>query len=177
MRKTLLLGGCFAAFGLVLVFGGSSKIADDLRPSMAEEIGQARVAREQAAPPQRMTQSANLPSLPAASTTGGVVWATSSTATSNTLALITTNAVGYIICDSRGICQATSAPPAFSMSCTEDACEVNAYGSGTGSAKAMLEKIANRSMRIEVVTHGQACQVQRETIQPKPKEDLVAQAQ
>lgn len=68
----------------------------------------------------------------------------------------------------------TARAPELWMSCDADACV--ARGLDAERAKAMLERIANRSMRVEVVVHDAACNAQREMIEPRPRQDLVAEA-
>jgi hypothetical protein len=66
-----------------------------------------------------------------------------------------------------------SARPTLSISCDADSCSARGWGASMDDARAMLERIANRSVRIEVaVDLGQRCQVQRETI--PAREPLVA---
>jgi hypothetical protein len=62
--------------------------------------------------------------------------------------------------------------PHLSISCDEDTCNARAWRANLDDAKSMLERIANRSVRIEV-TVDQRCQVQRETI-PAREPELVA---
>jgi hypothetical protein len=118
---------------------------------------------------------------------GGVIWATTS---GNIMTNGATTSAYASQCDDRANCIAVPANnittigttisvapprPVMSVSCADDACVVHGLGS-MDDAKGLLEKIANRSMRVEVAVHDAACNVQRETIQPKPKEDLVAEA-
>lgn len=62
--------------------------------------------------------------------------------------------------------------PQLRISCDEDACRASVRHASMDEAKAMLERIANRSVRLEVVV-SQRCQVQRETI--PAREPLVAE--
>jgi hypothetical protein len=61
--------------------------------------------------------------------------------------------------------------PQLQISCDEDSCSARVRHASMDEAKAMLERIANRSVRIEVAV-DQRCQVQRETI--PAREPLVA---
>src|SRR5262249_15770727 len=113
----------------------------------------------------------------------GTVWSTS--ASTNTISIsastgtvTTANAISYMVCDGRGVCvtqtAVASAPPrpSLTISCDEESCSVRGHGD-MANAEAMLEKIANRSVRVEVSV-DQACHVQRKTIERK--QDLVADA-
>ena len=62
--------------------------------------------------------------------------------------------------------------PLLSISCGEDACSARSWHPSVDDAKSMLERIANRSVRIDVSV-DQRCQVQRETI-PAREPELVA---
>jgi hypothetical protein len=62
--------------------------------------------------------------------------------------------------------------PQLRISCDEDSCSARVRHASMDEAKAMLERIANRSVRLEVVVN-QRCQVQRETI--PTREPLVAE--
>jgi hypothetical protein len=68
---------------------------------------------------------------------------------------------------------ATVAPPKLSITCDAESCSARGWTGSMEDAKAMLERIAQRQMRIEV-TVDQKCHPQRETIEPRP--DLVADA-
>jgi hypothetical protein len=62
--------------------------------------------------------------------------------------------------------------PQLRISCDADSCSARVRHASMDDAKAMLERIANRSVPIEVVA-DQRCQVQRETI--PAREPLVAE--
>jgi hypothetical protein len=114
--------------------------------------------------------------------TTGTVWVGSS-ASSGTITNSTVIGTGPVQCYN-GMCRSVpvvvsvAAPPrpALSIYCTDEACQAQGYGGSMENAKALLERIANHSTRVEVAVHDAACNVQRETIQPRPKEDLVAEA-
>jgi hypothetical protein len=86
---------------------------------------------------------------------------------------------GYVLASTNVPVQTQAAlqqMPTFTMSCNADGCRANGYTGDMDDAKALLEKIANRQMRVEVRV-DQNCHPRLEVIEPKPKEDLVAQAQ
>jgi hypothetical protein len=95
-------------------------------------------------------------------TTGRSV--TSAPGTITVTAMFVSNATGLVAISPRP-------GPQLSISCDEESCSARGWNGSIDDAKAMLERIANRSVRIEVSV-DQRCQAQRETI--PVREPLVA---
>ena len=79
----------------------------------------------------------------------------------------------FYVASSNGTINTSLRPIKLSIVCDDDGCAARGLTGSMEDATAMLEKIANRSVRVEVMV-DQNCHPQHQTIEPKP--DLVADA-
>lgn len=165
MRKLLkIMLACGSICALSLAVANLVGFGVAQKPSPTER------AAQRAAPPHSGT--------PIPTATGGVVWTTRNVTSAGTISTNATvsNANGYVlVTNGSPLVVSRRAAPRLLISCDENECHAHSQMS-MDDARAMLERVTHRQVVIELVT-DQHCQVQRETIKPKPKEDLVASAQ
>jgi hypothetical protein len=163
----VMLGTCV---GLIVVV--EVRENHQARQAMEAQEAYARQAMARQVPEPRESSIASGTVL-AQGSASGTMYMTGSYVVSSGSVITVTNSEGYVVQQAGGapLIVSSRPPPRLIISCDETECHAHS-GLGMEDAKAMLERVTQRRVQIELVT-DQRCQTQREVIPPQ-HQDLVA---